>query len=134
MTTEALPAATAPIDRDAGWRDVAAVIGARVLARLRLIASAIRPLAWVLMALAVGFWMPGSESCSSSSWLPPTATGTTSFINCRCSRLRRSWLALRRRRRSTATGFAPTAALYWALWAVPPHYWQWRSSRSTIAV
>jgi uncharacterized protein (DUF58 family) len=59
MTTEALPAATAPIDRDAGWRDVAAVIGARVLARLRLIASAIRPLAWVLMALAVGFWILG---------------------------------------------------------------------------
>lgn len=59
MTTEALPAATAPIDRDAGWRDVAAVIGARVLVRLRLITAAIRPLAWVLMALAVGFWILG---------------------------------------------------------------------------
>ncbi|MEN0022166.1 MAG: DUF58 domain-containing protein [Microbacterium sp.] len=59
MTTEALPAATAPIDRDAGWRDVAAVIGARILSRLRLVTSAIRPLAWVLMALAVGFWVLG---------------------------------------------------------------------------
>ncbi|GAA1235019.1 uncharacterized protein (DUF58 family) [Microbacterium phyllosphaerae] len=59
MTTEALPAATAPIDRDAGWRDVAAVIGARILVRLRMITAAIRPLAWVLMALAVGFWILG---------------------------------------------------------------------------
>ncbi|MBO0980898.1 DUF58 domain-containing protein [Microbacterium sp. SD291] len=59
MTTEALQAPTAPIDRDAGWRDIAAVIGARVLARLRMITAAIRPLAWVLMALAVGFWILG---------------------------------------------------------------------------
>lgn len=59
MTTEALPAATAPIDRDPGWRDVAAVIGARILVRLRMITAAIRPLAWVLMALAVGFWILG---------------------------------------------------------------------------
>ncbi|MFS0853082.1 DUF58 domain-containing protein [Microbacterium sp. 179-I 3D4 NHS] len=59
MTTEALPAASPTTERDAGWRDVAAVIGARVLARLRLIAGAVRPLAWVLMALAVGFWILG---------------------------------------------------------------------------
>lgn len=59
MTTEALQAPPAPIDRDAGWRDIAAVIGARVLARLRMITAAIRPLAWVLMALAVGFWILG---------------------------------------------------------------------------
>ncbi|WP_149084345.1 MULTISPECIES: DUF58 domain-containing protein [Microbacterium] len=59
MTAEALQAPPAPTDRDAGWRDIAAVVGARVLARLRLIAAAVRPLAWVLMALAVGFWVLG---------------------------------------------------------------------------
>lgn len=59
MTAEALQAPPAPTDRDAGWRDIAAVVGARVLARLRLIAAAVRPLAWVLMALAVGFWALG---------------------------------------------------------------------------
>ncbi len=58
MTTEAL-APAAQTERSAGWRDVAAVIGARGLTRLRLIASAIRPLAWVLIALAVGFWILG---------------------------------------------------------------------------
>lgn len=59
MTTEALQASTAPTERDAGWRDIAAVVGARVLTRLRLIASAIRPLAWVMIGLAVGFWVLG---------------------------------------------------------------------------
>jgi len=59
MTTEALEASPAPTTRDAGWRDIAAVIGARLLARLRRITAAIRPLAWVLMALAVGFWIIG---------------------------------------------------------------------------
>ena len=59
MTTEALQTADAPTTRDAGWRDVAAVIGARVLTRLQLVARAIRPLAWVLMALSVGFWILG---------------------------------------------------------------------------
>ncbi len=59
MTGEALQAQPAPTDRDAGWRDIAAVIGARVLARLRMIAAAVRPLAWVLIALAVGFWILG---------------------------------------------------------------------------
>lgn len=59
MSTEALDAAPAPIVRDAGWRDVAAVIGARLLARLRLITAAIRPLAWILMGLAVGLWILG---------------------------------------------------------------------------
>lgn len=59
MTTEALPAAPAPVDRDASWRDVAAVLGGRALVRLRLITSAVRPLAWVLVALAVGFWILG---------------------------------------------------------------------------
>ncbi|ALX66261.1 DUF58 domain-containing protein [Microbacterium sp. XT11] len=63
MTTEALQTAqTAPAEPSAGWRDVAAVVGARVLARLRLIASAIRPLAWVLMALAVAFWILGQTA------------------------------------------------------------------------
>ena len=59
MTTEALTSTPAAVDRDAGWRDIAAVIGARVLTRLRLIASAVRPLAWVLMGLAIGFWILG---------------------------------------------------------------------------
>lgn len=59
MTAEALQASPPQTERDAGWRDIAAVIGARILTRLRKIASAIRPLAWVLMALAVGFWVLG---------------------------------------------------------------------------
>lgn len=59
MSTEALDQAPTPTDRDAGWRDIAAVIGARLLARLRMITAAIRPLAWVLIALAVGFWIVG---------------------------------------------------------------------------
>ena len=59
MAAEAFSTPSAQTDRDAGWRDVAAVIGARVLERLRIIASAIRPLAWVLMAIAVGFWILG---------------------------------------------------------------------------
>lgn len=59
MTAEALQAAPPQTERDAGWRDIAAVIGARVLTRLRKITAAIRPLAWVLMAIAVGFWVIG---------------------------------------------------------------------------
>lgn len=59
MAAEALPAPAPPTDRVAGWRDVAAVIGARVLARLRVIASVIRPLAWVLIAMAAGAWILG---------------------------------------------------------------------------
>lgn len=41
-------------DREAGWRDIAALVFARIGARLRLIASAVRPLAWVLGAIALG--------------------------------------------------------------------------------
>jgi uncharacterized protein (DUF58 family) len=59
MTAEALQASPPQTERDAGWRDIAAVIGARILTRLRKITAAIRPLAWVLMALAVGFWVLG---------------------------------------------------------------------------
>ncbi|WEK61958.1 MAG: DUF58 domain-containing protein [Candidatus Microbacterium colombiense] len=59
MTAEALQASPAQTERDAGWRDVAAVIGARVLTRLRLVTAAIRPLAWVLIGLAIGFWILG---------------------------------------------------------------------------
>lgn len=59
-TAQTLPDAT-EIERDAGWRDIAAVIGARIGARLRKIVSAIRPLAWVLMALAVAFWVVGQS-------------------------------------------------------------------------
>ncbi|GAB3632160.1 DUF58 domain-containing protein [Microbacterium sp. AGC85] len=60
MTAETLAAAPTT-DRDAGWRDIAAVIGARIGVRLRKIASVIRPLAWVLMALAVVFWIVGAS-------------------------------------------------------------------------
>jgi len=60
MTAETLAAAPST-DRDAGWRDIAAVIGARIGVRLRKIASVIRPLAWVLMALAVVFWTVGAS-------------------------------------------------------------------------
>ncbi|WP_136023828.1 DUF58 domain-containing protein [Microbacterium sp. K27] len=62
MTAEALPASTPQTERDAGWRDIAAVLGARALTRLRKITSAVRPLAWVLMALAVGFWVLGQTA------------------------------------------------------------------------
>ncbi len=47
-------------EREAGWRDIVALLGARVLARLRLIASAIRPLGWVLIALTVVLWVTGA--------------------------------------------------------------------------
>lgn len=45
--------------REAGWQDVAALIGVRVLARLRLITAAVRPLAWVLIAASAGSWIVG---------------------------------------------------------------------------
>ncbi|UYO96696.1 DUF58 domain-containing protein [Microbacterium sp. M28] len=61
MTSEAPPVALAATARDAGWRDVAALVGARVWARLRLILSAIRPLAWVLIGLALGLWIVGQS-------------------------------------------------------------------------
>ena len=60
MTAETLTASPTT-DRDAGWRDIAAVIGARIGARLQKIASVIRPMAWVLMALAVVFWIVGAS-------------------------------------------------------------------------
>lgn len=59
MVAEAPSAPTVQTGREAGWKDVAAVVGARVLARLRLIAGAIRPLAWTLIAIAVGLWVIG---------------------------------------------------------------------------
>ena len=59
MAAEALSAPPAQTDRDAGWRDVAAVLGARAMTRLRIIGSAVRPLAWVLIAIAIGFWLIG---------------------------------------------------------------------------
>ena len=67
MTSQSLPAAP-EIERDAGWRDIAAVIGARIGARLLKIADAVRPLAWVLMALVVVFWISGQ----SLGWTEPT--------------------------------------------------------------
>ncbi len=59
MTTEALRTASPTTERDADWRDVAAVLGARAAARLRMIAQAIRPLAWVLIGAAAGCWILG---------------------------------------------------------------------------
>ncbi|MGF2949120.1 DUF58 domain-containing protein [Microbacterium alcoholitolerans] len=47
-------------EQEAGWRDVAAVVGARVLRRMQLIASVVRPLGWTLLALTVLFWITGA--------------------------------------------------------------------------
>lgn len=58
MTAEALPVAPETA-RDAGWRDIAALIAVRIGNRLRKIAAVIRPLAWILIALAVVFWIVG---------------------------------------------------------------------------
>lgn len=58
MATQALPA-SAEAGHDAGWRDVAALLGDRARRRWGLIASAVRPLAWVLIALAIVFWVGG---------------------------------------------------------------------------
>jgi len=58
MTAEALPVASETA-RDAGWRDIAALIAVRIGNRLRKIAAVIRPLAWILIALAVVFWVVG---------------------------------------------------------------------------
>ncbi|AXL11127.1 DUF58 domain-containing protein [Microbacterium foliorum] len=62
MTTQAPAQVPAPPTADARWRDVAAVVGARLLVRLRRVTDAIRPLAWVLMALAVGLWILGQSA------------------------------------------------------------------------
>ncbi|KQZ23429.1 DUF58 domain-containing protein [Microbacterium sp. Root553] len=62
MTTQAPDQVPAPPTADARWRDVVAVVGARLLARLRRVTDAIRPLAWVLMALAVGLWILGQSA------------------------------------------------------------------------
>lgn len=58
MTAEALPVAPETA-RDAGWRDIAALIAVRIGNRLRKVAAVIRPLAWILIALAVVFWIVG---------------------------------------------------------------------------
>jgi len=62
MTTQAADQVPAPPTADARWRDVVAVVGARLLARLRWVTDAIRPLAWVLMALAIGLWILGQSA------------------------------------------------------------------------
>ena len=71
MTAEALPAPPAQTDRDAGWRDVAAVLGVRALARLRAVGAVVRPLAWVLIAIAAGSWIVGSVA----GWWELTVVG-----------------------------------------------------------
>ncbi|MBN8205060.1 DUF58 domain-containing protein [Microbacterium esteraromaticum] len=54
-------ATAAPVgEQQAGWRDVAALLGARALRRLQLIASAVRPLGWTLIGLTVLFWAVGA--------------------------------------------------------------------------
>ncbi|MDQ0644052.1 DUF58 domain-containing protein [Microbacterium murale] len=60
MTAETLSAAPTTA-RDAGWRDILAVIGARIGARLQKIASVVRPMAWVLMGMAIVFWIFGAS-------------------------------------------------------------------------
>lgn len=52
-------ATAAPVGEQAGWRDVAALLGSRALRRLQLIASAVRPLGWTLIGLTVLFWGGG---------------------------------------------------------------------------
>ncbi|WP_309127378.1 DUF58 domain-containing protein [Microbacterium sp.] len=46
-------------EREAGWRDIVAVLAVRALDRLRSIAAVVRPLGWTLMALAIAFWISG---------------------------------------------------------------------------
>lgn len=54
-------ATAAPVgEQQAGWRDVAALLGARALRRGQLIASAVRPLGWTLIGLTVLFWGAGT--------------------------------------------------------------------------
>lgn len=71
MTAESLPAAPASA-RDADWRDIAALVGVRIWARLQKIASVIRPLAWVLMGLAAALWIVGV----SLGWIELTIAAT----------------------------------------------------------
>lgn len=59
MTAEVLSAET-EATREAGWRDVAALLGARAGSRLRKIAAVVRPVAWVLIALAAVCWITGA--------------------------------------------------------------------------
>src|SRR5690606_16875239 len=58
MATDAT-AAPGAADREAGWRDVVAVLGSRVLDRLRLVAAVIRPLGWTVMTLALTAFITG---------------------------------------------------------------------------
>jgi uncharacterized protein (DUF58 family) len=56
---------------EAGWRDVAALLGGRILRRLSLIASAVRPLGWIVMAAAIVLWVAGQLL----GWLEFTIAG-----------------------------------------------------------
>lgn len=58
MTVTTVATGSAP-GQEAGWRAIAAVLGARALARLRTVAAAVRPLGWMLMALALLFFIVG---------------------------------------------------------------------------
>src|SRR5690606_12994923 len=58
MTADAI-AAPRTADREAGWRDVVAVLGSRALDRLRRIAAVIRPLGRTVMALAFAAFITG---------------------------------------------------------------------------
>lgn len=53
MTAVTVQTTTPAEAREAGWRDVVALLLARTGVRLRAIAAAVRPLAWVLAAVAV---------------------------------------------------------------------------------
>lgn len=58
--TQVTVAPPAGAEREAGWRDVAALLAGRALARLRRIAAAVRPLGWVLLTMAVLFGVVGA--------------------------------------------------------------------------
>ncbi|WP_336644994.1 DUF58 domain-containing protein [Microbacterium sp. USHLN186] len=58
MTGTTVATGSAP-GQEAGWREITAVLGARALTRLRTAAAAVRPLGWMLMALALLFFVVG---------------------------------------------------------------------------
>ena len=59
MTTETLTPAPVAEASSAGWREIVALIAARVGARVKVVASVIRPIGWVLIGLAIGLWIVG---------------------------------------------------------------------------
>ncbi|MFE6736610.1 DUF58 domain-containing protein [Microbacterium sp. NPDC057650] len=71
MSAETLATRQGSAQPEAGWRDIAAVVASRVGARLQRIASVVRPLGWILIALAIGLWVVGQLL----GWLEFTVAG-----------------------------------------------------------